>query len=208
MRRRRECAHGQQIAVACGNHAPSTSRTNAGALCGDDAGEYRSGGSRRAALDFLQMREGMIDGGEIFLHDCFAALAVGLLMALLICSMASSRGSTPLMAKKQVCMIVLMRRAHSGLARHLVAVDDVELDFLSMISCCILRGSWSQTSSAAIGRVEQEDCAGLAAPSTSIFSRKLKLVAGDETGAGDEVSGANRVGAEAQVRDGHRAGFF
>ena len=30
-------------------------------------------------------------------------------MAFLICAMASSRGSTPLMAKKQVCMMVLMR---------------------------------------------------------------------------------------------------
>jgi hypothetical protein len=30
-------------------------------------------------------------------------------MACLIAAMASSRGSTPLMAKKQVCMMVLMR---------------------------------------------------------------------------------------------------
>ena len=30
-------------------------------------------------------------------------------MAFLICAMASSRGSTPEIAKKQVCMIVLMR---------------------------------------------------------------------------------------------------
>ena len=30
-------------------------------------------------------------------------------MAFLIAAMASSRGSTPLMAKKQVCMMVLMR---------------------------------------------------------------------------------------------------
>ena len=51
-------------------------------------------------------------------------------MAFLICSMASSRGNTPLMAKKQVCMMVLMRVPIPASSRHLVAVDHVELDLL------------------------------------------------------------------------------
>ena len=32
-----------------------------------------------------------------------------------MCAIASSRGSTPEIAKKQVCMIVLMRVPHAGL---------------------------------------------------------------------------------------------
>ena len=58
---------------------------------------------------FVQIRDRRIHGREILLHDGFAALSVSLLMAFLMAAMASSRGSTPLMAKKQVCMIVLMR---------------------------------------------------------------------------------------------------
>ena len=57
----------------------------------------------------MEVAEGCVDGGEVLLDHGFAALAVGLLDGVLDAAMASSRGRTPLMAKKQVCMMVLMR---------------------------------------------------------------------------------------------------
>ena len=57
----------------------------------------------------MQISDGGVHGREILLHDGLAALAVSLLDRMLNGSIASSRGSTPLMAKKQVCIIVLMR---------------------------------------------------------------------------------------------------
>ena len=51
-------------------------------------------------------------------------------MAFLIWAMASSRGSTPEMAKKQVCMMVLMRTPMPVCRGHLEGVDDVELELL------------------------------------------------------------------------------
>jgi hypothetical protein len=50
-------------------------------------------------------------------HDFVALAAVGLLDGLLdAAAMASSRGSTPEMAKKQVCMNGVDAPAHAGVA--------------------------------------------------------------------------------------------
>ena len=62
------------------------------------------------SFTWMQMRHRRIHGGKVLLHHRIAALAVGLLDRLLDLLQSPRRcGSTPLMAKKQVCMIVLMR---------------------------------------------------------------------------------------------------
>jgi hypothetical protein len=59
--------------------------------------------------DFVQVGQRLVHRHVVLLHDFVALLAVGLLDGVLDLAMASSRGSTPEMAKKQVCMMVLMR---------------------------------------------------------------------------------------------------
>ena len=71
----------------------------------------------------VQVRQRVVDGGEVLPHDLGAALAVGLLDRVLDAAIASSRGSTPESAKKQVCMIVLMRAAHARFARDHVSAS-------------------------------------------------------------------------------------
>ena len=93
-------------------------------------------------------------------------------MAYLMASMASSRGSTPLMAKKQVCMMVLMRPPMPVSLGHFVAVDDVELQLLVDDLLLHRRGRWSQTSSGPKGLLSRKVAPGSAHFSMSMRSRK------------------------------------
>ena len=77
-----------------------------------------------------------------------------------------------------------------------------------MICCCTRRGSLSQTSSGAERAVEQEGGAGLGGLQHVDAFQEGELVAGDEVGLGDQVAGADRLGAEAQVGGGDGAGLL
>jgi hypothetical protein len=70
-------------------------------------------------------------------------------------------GSTPDTAKKQVCMMVLMRPPMPDLARHLGRVDRVEPNRLLVDQRLLQRitADGSQTSSVGHGRVQQEGAA-------------------------------------------------
>jgi len=57
----------------------------------------------------MEMRQGRVHGGVVALHHGFAALAVSLVNGLLDGGDGFVGGRMPLMAKKQVCMMVLMR---------------------------------------------------------------------------------------------------
>ena len=59
----------------------------------------------------MQVGQRRVHRGEVPLDDLDPRLLYVLSMAFLICASASSRGSDPEMAKKHVCMIVLMRPA-------------------------------------------------------------------------------------------------
>ena len=61
-------------------------------------------------------------------------------MAFLMAAIACSRGSTPLSAKKQVCMTVLMRPPMPFSWATLKASMTKKRSFLSRICCCTERG--------------------------------------------------------------------
>ena len=81
-------------------------------------------------------------------------------MVYLICSMASSRGSTPDRAKKQVCMIVLMRAPMPVALATVERVDDVELELLLDQRFLHGPGQLVPDLVRAVTRVEQERAAG------------------------------------------------
>ena len=80
--------------------------------------------------------------------------------------------------------------------------------FLAMI--CSLHGAGQVVPDlvGAEGAVEQEDGARLGGLQHVEALQERELVAGDEGRAVDQVGGADRLRAEAQVRDGDRAGLL
>ena len=99
-------------------------------------------------------------------------------------AMASSRGSTPESAKKQACMMVLMRPPMPASRGHRVGVDHEEPQAAApTICCCTSRGRWSQTSSGGVGRVQEEDRARGGALQHVELLQELELVAGHEARA-------------------------
>ena len=103
-----------------------------------------------------------------------------------------------------------MRRAHAGALAPARTRRSRRSGSASRSICsCTSRGRWSQTSSAAIRRVQQED----ARPAPRVLEhvdlvQELELMAGDEAGAIDQVGRADRTRARAQVRDRDRAGLL
>ncbi len=88
----------------------------------------------------------------------------------MIFAIASSRGRMPEIAKKQVCITVLMRPASPACLATARASTTKNLSLRSMIACCTSRGSLSQTSSAPYGLFSRKVAPGRASSSTSSFS--------------------------------------
>ena len=129
-------------------------------------------------------------------------------MASLILRIASSRGSTPEIAKKQVCMIVLMRPAMPASVATAIGVDHVEPDALADE---VLLHRARQLVPDLVGTeraVEQEHRAVDRLAQHVDALDELELVAGDEPGALHEVGRADRPRPEAQVRRRARAGLL
>ena len=82
-------------------------------------------------------------------------------------SIASSRGSTPESAKKQVCSTVLVRDAEPGLMGHGGGVDDEELEPLVEDLLLHRAGKVIPDLGRPVGTVEQKGGAGAASPRTS-----------------------------------------
>ena len=122
-------------------------------------------------------------------------------IAPLILAMASSRGSTPEIAKKQVCMIVLMRPGHARVARppHRRRSRRDGCACESSPPACA-RGSSSHTRSGPNGLLRRNTAPSTASRSMSTWSHELELVTGHEAGTLHEVGGPNRPRPEPQVR--------
>ncbi len=112
--------------------------------------------------------------------------------------MASSRGSTPLIAKKQVCMIVLMRLPIPVLPRDRISVNHVKFQFLIQDLLLHLAGQVLPDLIGGKGRVQQERRARFGRAEHVHAFQERKLVAGNEVRPGNQISGFNRVRSEAQ----------
>jgi hypothetical protein len=128
-------------------------------------------------------------------------------IASLMRAMASSRGSTPAMAKKQVCMMVLMRppspaadaTREASMTKNAAASGPARLDFARQAVPDRVGPERS---------VEQEDAAGLECLEHVEAVEEIELVAGDEGGTPDQVGRADRAaGRSAGARSSPRPTF-
>ena len=149
-----------------------------------------------------------IHRGVVLLHDGVAALAVGLLDGVL-------DGGDGLFARQDAgdgeeagLHDGVDAAAHAGDLGDLVAVDDVELQLLG--DDLVLHGARQLVPDLVgiEGAVEQEGGAGFGELQHVDAFQEGELVAGHEIRLGDEVAGADRLGAEAQVGGGDGAGLL
>jgi hypothetical protein len=106
----------------------------------------RRGGRRQ--LDFFEMRQRVVHGGKVLLNHRFAALAVGLLDRFLDLRDGFVARQHAADGEEAGLHDGVDARAHAGFARHLVAVDHVELDLLAQHLFLRGAGSLSHTSAA------------------------------------------------------------
>ena len=180
----------------------------------------RVGGDRRAAAEgagdfggdfhFVQVAQGAVDASKFCLHHGFAALAVGLLDRLLDLVDGLFARQNAGDGEEAGLHDGVDAPAHAGLLGHFVGVDDVEAcSFLSMMSRLHFVRQVIPDFIRAVDAVEQEDRRRVwHSLSISRRSRKLNWWQATKLACADQVGRADRFGAKAQVRDGHRAGFL
>ena len=156
----------------------------------------------------MQVAQGRIHRGVVFLHHALTALAVSLLDSVL-------DGGNGFLARQHSADGEETRlhdgvdaAAHAGLLGHIVTVDDVKLELL--VDDLLLHQA-RQVVPNLVGAeraVQQEGGAVLRGSQHVDALEEGELVAGHETGLGDEVTGAQRAGPEAQVGGGDGAGLL
>jgi hypothetical protein len=123
--------------------------------------------------------------------------------------MASSCGSTPEMAKKQVCSTVLVRRPMPLAWATAVASITKSRSCFAMMSRCQSRGSFFHVRLGAdAGELRSTVAPGAAYFSTSARPTKLNWLQATKSAVPDQVGRANGPRAEPQVRCGDRAGLL
>ncbi len=159
-------------------------------------------------LDLEQVGERLVHGGHVLLHDFLALAAVGLLDGvfdlldgLLARQHAGEREEAGLHDG-------IDARAHAGGLGDADRVNHVELDLLLDQGLLGRPRELVPDLVHAVVRVEQERAAGHQVLEHVVAVQEDRLMAGDEIGLADQVDRANRLRAEAQVRDGHRAGLL
>ena len=100
--------------------------------------------------------------------------------------------------------------AHAGVFRHLVGIDDVELDLLFNQVLLHIARQGIPNLFGTVDAVHQEDRTRAGELEHVKTIHKAHLVAANEVGfaIGDQVGSVDGLGTEAQVRNGNRAGFL
>ncbi len=174
----------------------------------ETAGE--SAGNFVRHLDLVQVGQGLVHGGKVFLDDGFTALAVRFLDGLFDLADGFIARQDAGDGKEAGLHDGIHAAAHAGLFGHIVGIDGVEpelllddvfLDFLRQLIPDFIR---------TIQAVYQEDRARLAVLGEVKALQEGELVAGDEVGCVgcDQVGSLDRLGAKAQVRGGQSAGLL
>ncbi len=205
----RHGAHGHVVAFE-GQHRAEHVLDEVRRFGRDDGPARDLGGGLRRNLDLEQVLDGRIDGGKVLLHNGFAALAVGLLDGVLDLGDGLLARQDAADGEEGGLHDGVHAAAHAGLFGHIVAVDHVELELLLDD---LLLDFHRQLVPDLIGpeqAVEQEDAAGLGIFEHLELLEEVELVAGHEVGlvGFDQVGGVDRLGAEAQVGGGDRAGLL
>ena len=203
----RQGAHGQRIA-ATGDHRAEDVAHEIRGVHRDGRLDVGLAGHGLAHLDFVQVGERGVNGGQVHLDDLFAFLAVGLADGLL----DRLDGFLARKHSGDVEEADLHDRvdapAHAGGVGHLVGVDHVELGFL--VDQLLLQGSGQPVPNlvGAERRAEEEGAVVAEAVEHLVPVQERGLVAADEVGLGDQVAGADRARAEAQMGDGDGPGLL
>ncbi len=130
--------------------------------------------------DFVQMREGGVDRGEVALHDRIAALAVGFLDRRLDRADRGVLRQHPAHREEAGLHDGVDAPAHAGLARHLVCIDDVNAQLARDDLLLHLARQMIPNFIGRVRRVEQEGRAAIGRREHIHPFEKRELMASDE----------------------------
>ena len=159
-------------------------------------------------LHFMQIGERLVHGRPVLLHHSLAALPVGLLDGLFDFGDGLIARQDPANSEEARLEDGIHARAHARLAGHAIGVNHKEAQLLVDDLFLHLSRQVRPHVRRAEGRVEQEHSAGGRAFEHVNAVQELELMAAHEAGALNQVSGADGIGPEAQVRHGDGAGFL
>ena len=158
-------------------------------------------------LDLVEVGEGGVDRGVVHLDDGLAALAVGFLDGLLDHADRLLGGQDAGELEEAGLHDGVDAGAHLGFAGDLVGVDDVELESAGDELLLDLGREVVPDGVGAVDRVEEDGGTLRGGGQAVELLEEAEHVHRDELGLVDEVGRVDRGLAEAEVRDGLRAGL-
>ena len=185
--------------------AAVTVRTNSGALAGTTAGSSLAEVTRPGISIWCSPASARSTAAWFRVTTSAPRRAYVLAIADLILAIASSRGSTPEMAKKQVCSTVFVRPARPGLAGDPARVDRVYLYPLREDLLLDRAGQRIPDLIRRLRAVEQQRCSRCGQAEHVDPVQQPELMTADEAGLLHQVGRADRLRPETQVGDGLRA---
>ena len=177
-----------------------TSCTNSGACTGTARRISIVLRNARRDLHFMQVFQRRIDRREVLLHHRLAALAVGLLDRVLDLLDGFILGQHAADGEEARLHDGVDAPAHARVFRHLVAVDDEELQLLVDDVLLHVARQFVPHFVGTVHAVQQERAAGHRILQNVILLEEHPLVARHKVRRGDEVRRVNGARAKAQVR--------
>ena len=159
-------------------------------------------------LYFIQMRQGVVDGGEVAPDNFSAFFLISLLDRFLdmrdsLIARQNSRNREETGLHDRVDP-----SSHSGVACHILRIDHVELRlFLDQLLLHFTREVIPDFIRAVWG-IQQKDTSGPQVFEHIQLFKKMEVVTRHQARRADQVCGPNRAGTKAQMRNGHGAGLF
>ena len=159
-------------------------------------------------FDFVKMRERLIDRGVVLLHDGFATLSVGIRNCFFDGGDGCVAGQHTANRKETSLHDGVDACAHTGRTSHGVSVNHKKAQLLFDDGFLHLAGNVLPDFGGTKWRVQQERGTRLRGGQNIDTIQELKLVASHEVRFANQIGGANRVRAKAQMRNRNRAGFL
>ncbi len=182
--------------------------TKSGASSETMGGRLKVEVTASGTLDLVQMIQGRIDRGEVLLDQHLTLLAVGLLDGFLDLLDGFRLGQDVGQSEEAGLHDGIETTTHARFARHLIAVDDPELQLLLEDGLLDFAGQMLPDLIRAVGGVQQEGRAVIGILQNVEPLQEVELMTGDKGGLLDEIGRVDRLGAKAQVRDRDRAGLL